>query len=564
MKINVFIKTYWVQLCLFLLVFLAAFLRFYRITEVPVSIYWDEAAFSYNSYSILKTGRDEYGTFMPILFRSYDDYKMPANIYLSVIPIALFGLNEFATRFTSAFAGISDVVLTFFLVNELLLLEEKGTGILQKYRTPISLLIVFFLAIAPWAIQYSRTEFEANIGTPFVIGGIIIFLVALRKKKITLLFFSMFLFAVSVYFYRSIVVFAPLILIALLIIFHKELLQKKKTVFLAVLFFLIVSFPMYKALATPQGSIRANQVSVFDNAQQAVYSASVDLEKHPTFMNKIIDNRRVIYAEMIVQGYFANFSWDFLFTKGDPQGRQSTSGMGMLYLWEFPFVLVGLYVVFWKLPKKAKWVVLSWMLLAPIPAAISVPNPHALRILNVLPIPQLITGLGVAWIFFLLQGKWRIIFVMCLLCIVIGFFSKYLYLYYGPSARGTSADFADGYKELLQYVFPVQNKYGKIIISGHYWKPYMYVLYYSKYDPSQYQKNGHWYGFGKYLFGGTSWGAGEHELDYIDLKKMAGGVHNVLIALSPSEYEHQKSNVRVLKKIYNHNGDLVFIVGDKL
>ena len=101
---------------LFLIVLFAAFLRFYHISSVPVSPYWDETAIAYNAYSIATTGKDEYGKSFPLLFQSFDDYKTPGNIYLTAIAVSLFGLNEFSARFTSALAGTMTVFLAFFLV----------------------------------------------------------------------------------------------------------------------------------------------------------------------------------------------------------------------------------------------------------------------------------------------------------------------------------------------------------------------------------------------------------------------------------------------------------------
>ena len=43
------------------------------------------------AYSILKTGRDEYGSPFPLLFRSFDDYKAPIPVYLLVPVFKFFG-----------------------------------------------------------------------------------------------------------------------------------------------------------------------------------------------------------------------------------------------------------------------------------------------------------------------------------------------------------------------------------------------------------------------------------------------------------------------------------------
>ncbi|MBM3208997.1 4-amino-4-deoxy-L-arabinose transferase, partial [Candidatus Shapirobacteria bacterium] len=56
-------KKYWL---LIIIVSLAFILRVYKLGEYPVGITWDEPALGYNAYSILKTGRDEYGKLLPI------------------------------------------------------------------------------------------------------------------------------------------------------------------------------------------------------------------------------------------------------------------------------------------------------------------------------------------------------------------------------------------------------------------------------------------------------------------------------------------------------------------
>ena len=66
-----------------LIVLLAFVLRVYKVDSVPVSLYWDEAASTYNAYSIGQTGKDEFGTPFPLLFRSFEDYKAPGNIYIT-------------------------------------------------------------------------------------------------------------------------------------------------------------------------------------------------------------------------------------------------------------------------------------------------------------------------------------------------------------------------------------------------------------------------------------------------------------------------------------------------
>ena len=50
-----------------LIVLIAGFFRLYQLGDVPPSPDWDETALGYNAYSISKTGKDEYGIFMPLI-----------------------------------------------------------------------------------------------------------------------------------------------------------------------------------------------------------------------------------------------------------------------------------------------------------------------------------------------------------------------------------------------------------------------------------------------------------------------------------------------------------------
>ena len=69
-----------------LLIVAAGFaLRLAAINLIPPSLNWDEVSLGYNAYSLLKTGRDEWGTVLPTIFRAYGDYKLPIYIYLATL-----------------------------------------------------------------------------------------------------------------------------------------------------------------------------------------------------------------------------------------------------------------------------------------------------------------------------------------------------------------------------------------------------------------------------------------------------------------------------------------------
>ncbi len=540
------------KIWLFLIVFLAGILRFYQIDKIPVSLYWDEAASSYNSYSIAQTGRDEYGNFMPLLFRSFEDYKMPGNIYLTAISVKLFGLNEFATRFSSAFLGVLTVLITYFLAYKLI--EKKK----------VALLASFLLAISPWHIQFSRTGFEANVGLFFVVLGIWLFLKGLNQHKWYI--FSMFIFGISLYFYRSIHVFLPLMIIALFITCKEDLFKRmnRRLLILGVIVLIIIAIPIFSESFSKNGLRRAMQVNVFtnSNAEVASYVKSAH-ESGLDQLNKIFYNRRYVFLRKVIDNYLVHFGPRFLFINGDGNGRHGVVGLGLLYIWELPFLLIGILSVL-KIRSKFKNIIFIWFALAPIPAALSLPAPHALRDLNVLPVPQMLVAVGIFTIVSLFRNKRRFLFIAFLSLTVVFFFSRYLFIYYTVTAKIKSSDWADGYKQLASYVLVRESSYDKVIISGHYWEPYVYFLFYKKYDPELYQKSGSSYGFGKYIFGGTSWDKDKNsqELGDVNLREFAKTSGRLLVALSPQEYDTQKKNINKLTEIKNHNNEMIFIVGE--
>lgn len=94
---------------------LAAVLRIFRLGQLPNGFSPDEASYGYNGYSLLHTGRDRFGEWLPLFADNFGDLIAASYMWLTVPSIALFGLDEFAVRLPAALVGIVTVWVAYKL-----------------------------------------------------------------------------------------------------------------------------------------------------------------------------------------------------------------------------------------------------------------------------------------------------------------------------------------------------------------------------------------------------------------------------------------------------------------
>ena len=129
------------------IVIFGSILRLTFTTVNPPSLNWDEVSHGYNAYSILETGKDEWGVRLPLIFKAYGDFKLPVYIYITAISEFLLGLNVLAVRLPSILAGITSIIFTFKLVK--LLFKNNF----------LALLSAFLVTIEPWSLFFLERHF---------------------------------------------------------------------------------------------------------------------------------------------------------------------------------------------------------------------------------------------------------------------------------------------------------------------------------------------------------------------------------------------------------------------
>lgn len=466
---------------------LAALMRFWGLTQVPESMYWDEVSQGYNAYSVLATGGyDEHHEFLPLArFIAFGDYKAPVNIYLTVGSIALLGKNTFAVRFPSAFLGTLTVLFAYFLAKELF----------HKQKTElIPLTAAFLLAISPWHIQLSRAAYEGNIATFFTVLGAYLFLLAKRKNPWILLG-SAGAFVIGIYAFNAQRVFIPLLVILLAIIYWKDFLKKEKIVpiILSCLLGIILLIPFIQFLKMPESKLRFDEVNIFTYYADTVVDQSNNWiqEEGNSPLAKVIHNRRVLFGILYIQHYFDFFNPQFLFFTGDVNPRFSMQDSGELFLFMLPLILPGIYFLL-KDKNQTTAVIIGWFLLAPVAAATAKETPHALRGETYIPMYELFAAYGLWYITQFLQNRKRllqafwigggVIVAASLIISIHNYFTHFPKLY--------SYDWQYGYQQAIEETQKLAKNYDIVSFTSAYGRPYIYLLWYGNISPQQYWKDG--------------------------------------------------------------------------
>ena len=491
---------------------LAAILRFWNLGNVPPSPSLDEASIGYNAYSVLKTGRDEFKEFPIISQRGYDDWRRSTYLFLVVPFVAALDLNVVSVRLPAVILSILTIWATYHIV---LLLFSKPSG----FASAVAFLTAFMLAISPWHIYISRLGHESNACLAFLVLGVLSLLKGLKNKSGIL--FSVIFFTLSMISYYSGQVFLPLFAVGLLIIFRRNILSilsSNRKILTVFCIFMILLIPVFWAIFSPNALVRFQGTSTFKpESHPEIFAQEVILRNRAVEKNDIIGalfyNRHLYPSKVFIEGYVSHFSPQWLF-ENLPDNKFKASKMGLLYLWEIPFILIGIigFLFSHAVDGKTKKFIFLWFFLAPLPAAFATQAPHAMRSYNFLPVWQVFTAFGLAYVFYKLP-KFRIltisVFILIILLSLLTFYKNYFIVF----PKEQSSSFQYSFSKTVPYILSQQKNYKKIVVSNRrdLNQSYMFFLFYSKYNPVLYQKQG----------GSVSGGfAQSHKINGVEFRKI--------------------------------------------
>jgi len=359
---------------LFLIIFLALFLRIVDINNNPKAMYGDSLTLVYDAYSILKTGKDQTGQFLPLFF-SMGGGRPAGYVYATIPFVAILGTTAPAARAVSVLSGIGVVILLYLICRRLF--SEK-----------VALFASLLASITPWELSLSRGAFETHFALFLTLLGLYFFY---RVKDNRWWWMASGLsFALAIQTYLTYVVSVPLFI---LILFWTEGFFKKRKLFkgIPILFITIVAasllFSIYISLSRGSKD-RFSNISVFGRPElQNIVSSKVRTKRLLSSANSEVvyslHNKYTEYIAVLLENYTKNFGWDFLFLKGDQEPRHNPAAMGEFFWGTLPLIILGIIYLYLN-QRKYLLLIVGWILIAPVAGSL-VGLPHALRNSFMLP-----------------------------------------------------------------------------------------------------------------------------------------------------------------------------------
>lgn len=509
-------------------------LRVIGLDRSPVGFTPDEASFGYDAYSILKTGKDQWGNPFPLVLKSFGDYKSPLFSYLLIPSVAALGLTKESVRIPSAIIGTLAILATYLLVLEMF--KSKNLALAGS----------FLLAISSWHIMLSRGGFEANLTTFLLPLGLYFLARGLRQAKF--LYLGSLVSGLNLFSYHSAKVVTPLVLLAFLILYRKELfkLGKSKLFFAGLPFFVFAVLTIYTFF---QGAgTRVADVSVFNGSlEEASVARHVATDAGlNSVLAKVLYNKYGVDLKRFIANYSSYFSPQFLFVNGPAEATYGMiPGRGVLYWFELPLLIAFIVSLVKAKDKRSYLFLVFWVLIAPIPAALATgPGYAGNRAVIMLPALQILLALGFIEIPWQKYRRWALAYGL----IALVFFALFLEDYFIASVPKNAQAMLYGDYEAAAWLAANTTKDKTIVVDKSLSEPHIYVAFVNKWDPIDYQQaTKNWklarglnwvdqipeYHLGNYVFKSV------HPLEFT-------GIHDVYLVAKPEAFANRADFTKII------------------
>ena len=466
-------KNFWEKLkpfsssFLLLIIFVGIFLRVYGLNRYPVGFHSQEALLGWRAQSILLTGKDETGRFLPLIFSSLEGYQLPFSTYLLIPSVKILGLNETAVRLTFALFGVLAIVSLFGIIRLLLPQEKK-----------LAFWATFFFAINPWSLWQSRIASASHLSFSLFLIGFFFLLLAMKKKwslPISIIFLAFSLYTAKLVWFFIF----PFLLLLWFFKKRKEILITFFTllILLAPLFFLYSKAPQAKL------DFLKHDLTLFSDTtitSKIDMMRGEDIQAGYPFFGKIFYNK-TFFVEKLAENFLRHFNPRFYFASGDSNPLHGLTNFGPIFFVFLPFTLMGVWLMF-KKEKNVFYFFIFWFLVGIIPSVLSLPSPDEEKSILVLPVLAVLSAYALT--------KLKKIYLAVFWILLIVNISIVSYDAMVKESLRVQEKWQYGYKNLAIFLNRNLEGYQKIFLTDSYGSdPGPLLLFYFNYSPEKFIKN---------------------------------------------------------------------------
>ncbi|MGE5558542.1 MAG: ArnT family glycosyltransferase [Bacillota bacterium] len=478
---------------LFMLLIVGVVTRLYDIGENPAGLNVDEASAGYDAYALANYGITRNGHNFPVHLTAWGSGQNALYAYIIMPVIKIFGLSPVTSRIGNFIFGVLTIIFLFYSV-------KRIAG------TKIALVAAFILTISPWGIMTSRWGLPENIMPAFVMMGVYFFTLSLDRPAF--LYLSSAAFGLSLYGYGTAYVVVPPLMVLMAVLGFQNAENRKaylKMLARAALLFVIIALPIamfvyLNLFSDIPSSIKLGFITIPRLTTPGARYAQVimfdpNLKGISPLLARLAQNFQYYYYTVFEQ---KGASWSVINNQAHRFGSLFLFG-NIFFLVGFCFAAADIFSSVLKKRLRHESLFMLWFIIATILGVISETNTNRM---NIIFLPMIFfTAYGVCkagseigtFITHFIGGESRkpavftaasSIAILLIAAVYLSSFYAFAGYYYPPHLYPDhiGSYFNYSMKDAVEYV-EKNNTGGKTVYMSNVSMGYIYVLYYTKYNP---------------------------------------------------------------------------------
>lgn len=288
----------------------------------------DERDLVLTALSLAKTGKDLYGTTLPLVFDRISPQAPLLGMYWTVPFLYLFNISSpLIGKLIYMLPSLFFPLLTFELIYSI-----------TKNRS-LSHMSALITSFSPWFYHVGRLGVEAHLAYFFCLLGLTLYI---RKKKIV----GVVLLILSFFSYQGIRPFLFIVIpyIELAYFFLEKKKSFLKTIGTIAIFSAVILSTYFISTKMEQSALRGKaEILLLNNEKMASETDFLrSIAEAPFSMRQFFDNKLTIVTESLSHNFFKGIDFSYLFATGDYVGIYTNGITGQFFPFLIVFLILGI------------------------------------------------------------------------------------------------------------------------------------------------------------------------------------------------------------------------------